>query len=138
MRLARAVVRTHALAMTNRIVLSCLLALFVLVACSSKDAPLDDQPDPSDGIGTSPSEPTLVECTPPVYDCGIWVASSEAEADALSQSCAPANVVVYTGGPVTCVDAVTIITEHPGWQGRAFVRRVDARGRALEATCPAR
>lgn len=147
MRLARADARAHALIMTKsltRIVLSALALCAVLTACSTAPLPATEADDialvdvePADGIGTSPSDPfEVVTCPAPVYPCGVWVDSSADAADARSLACSPADVIVYSGEHVTCVDALTMTTGLPRFVGTSFVRRVDARGRALEARCP--
>jgi hypothetical protein len=144
----RAPERDHNLMlMTNRIALSALLLLSLLfTGCASRDVPLDDEPELADGIGTSPSadddqgEGGVIimkhdECVIPVYPCGVWVDVNASAADIRALACEPADVVVYSGSRVQCSDAATIATEHPAWRDRSFVRRLDARGRALEGHC---
>lgn len=125
----------------TRIVLSALALCAVLTACTSPSSVVADDValvKTADGVGTSPSGPfdELATCPAPVYPCGVWVDSSADAADARSLACSPADVVVYSGDHVTCVDALTMMTQIPRFVGRSFVRRVDARGRALEARCP--
>lgn len=116
--------------MTLRIVLSCLaLALLavLLAACSSSNGAAYDDVQ-ANGIGTSPSEPdpqepvmagvSPLEAPPPT--CGIWVASSEAEADLNALAGGAPDVVVWATGRTTCADAIAIAAER--WPGRAVVR----------------
>lgn len=108
---------------TLRIVLS-FLCLSIL-ACSGYEAAHDDEPNSTDGIGTSPSEPTTgVESalTAP-QPCGIWYSHDGVEsAEQVSLQRGP-DVVVYTQpGGLACSWAFQLSALV--WPGKSFIRYV--------------
>ena len=62
-------------------------------------------------------------------DYGIWIASSEAEADARSLAGTPPSIIVRTDGSTTGSDAIRIANEL--YPGRSFVREVSTRAKGV-------
>src|SRR5881628_1547557 len=92
---------------------TCILLCSLLLACAQDNR----------GIGTSPNyddveEPitrTITQSVNPADlatyvapTCGIWIASSVDEADALAESGHAPDVLVFTAGHTTCADAIAI------------------------------
>lgn len=132
--------------MKLRIVLSTLVftTLLLLLPACSQNAAFDDSPSDdvgsADGIGTSPSDPSdpeglaLLVYSPgnPVAPCGVWLASTSAEADEEALGCAPPDAAFFVAGQLTCIDAIHLADAHPG---KAVVRQLDYQLRALQAGC---
>lgn len=119
--------------MIPRIVLSALLLLgLCAAACDTA----------YHGIGTSPSvddDPTA-EASSPLEtatpgECAIWVDQAGATAaDARALNGGPPDVIVYTLGHTTCVDAITISNRL--WPGKSAVRYAEPTWRAAGVGAP--